>query len=920
MIQELKNNRIWRDLTSGCCAFDAVTIGYMVVSLALSLLAGLLLKPKSKSPIQDDKPTTLTIRGSYMSWFIGRRQVGPIFAWAGDREKRKEKASGGGKGGGTPKTDVWYEAGWHQLAVGPLYALHHIIEGGKVIFSGPITSVSHPSGSTVQIDEAQSFTIYWGEIDQPVNSFLAASTRVNVSSRWPFCAYIVWNKKRLGASPTWQVIDYDVERRPAGGILTQSDPWYEPTATLDGPTANIIGSVASGAPDTGYLEMAGDFTAPLDAGRPVRITGNALPDGDYTVRRVTTVLVIVGTNPYNGLPLYATRTRLFLETGTAGANSSGTVQAYTFASDDGANIAHATAEMLYAEYPQGLELDPDGPESWDMESLEELGVEAEDEGWRASIIAVDGEEANAILGGILQDHGTMLPIDTATGHLKFQRCREPSGTLPNISLDHEAESLPEIESLHGERPVDQMVFSFTDRDHGYSDMTISVDEDGQMSYMEYARPRKVGISSTVHFYTAGALSELRSQEELAGGGVIKLQANRGARELIPGQAIICASFDEVMRVSAVQVDPLSETVNLEIIPDFYGARKSDFVNEPGGGTPVLEDPAQDLQFAEVEVPEQLLSTEEMFIMVPRIRAHAQITDAAIHISRDNTTYTQLGEESGVATGGATDVAMLATGKNYLANGPTFGLLGPDIATAQDLSADPTNFGIGRQLCVIVSTAGIEICFVEKLTAVSGSQYRLDGLLRARYDTRKLAHPVGAQVYVFSDTTLTAFDDALLQPGEDLYTKSQPFTPGGTVPLSAIPPYADTLRGKGLVPIDPEGLRVTAPFKGVNVYQTGDDVTVNWSWSSATSAITGAGFQNAGTAIGLPTLKGAFFVELLTPGDVLVSSETVNVAQQTFTAAELAAAPISNGNFKVRVTHTYNGYSSNPVTFSVTHIA
>ena len=377
--EQLKQNRMWRDLTGGYCAFDAVTIGYMIISIGLSILAGLLLKPKNKSPIQDDKPTTLTTRGSYMPWFIGIRQVGPIFAWAGDREKRKEKASGGGKGGGSPKQDVWYEAGWHQIGVGPIDALHHIVEGGKVIFSGPITRASHPSGSTVQIDEAQSFTVYWGEIDQPVNTFLGSASRVGVSSRWPFCAYIVWNKKRLGSSPQWQIIDYVVERRPSGAFLSQSDSWYEPTATLDGPSESIIDNLASSNPDTGYLEVAGDFTQELDPGRPVNITGNTLPDGDYILRRATAVLVVIGTNPYNGLPIYTTHTRIFLETGTAGSDDNGTVQAYTFDTDDGANIAHATADLLFADYPQGLQLDPSGPESWDLESLEALGVEAEDE-------------------------------------------------------------------------------------------------------------------------------------------------------------------------------------------------------------------------------------------------------------------------------------------------------------------------------------------------------------------------------------------------------------------------------------------------------------------------------------------------------------------------------------------------------------
>lgn len=890
-----------------------------LIGVGLSVIAGLLLKPKTKSPIQDDKPTTLTTRGSYMSWFIGVRRIGPVFAWAGDREKRKERASGG-KGTGTPKQDVWYESGWHQLAVGPCDALLAIVDQGKTIFTGPITRDSHPSGTTVQIDDAQAFTIYWGELDQPVNSFLADAGRVGVSSRWPFCCYVVWNKKRLGSSPNWSVLDYVMARRPSGDFLTLSDPWYEPTATLDGETATIVGHVSSASPSVGYLEVSGDFTQEADPGHPLRVTGNSLPNGDYVVLRSEAVLVQIATNPITGLGIYATRTRIYFETGTLGANSSGTVQEYSFDTDDGANIAHATADMLFAEWPQGFELDPDGPEPWDLESLEELGQEAETEGWRASLVAVDGEECQAVLAGVMQDHGTLLPIDVTSGLLKFQRCREPSGTLPNISVDLEAEKLPEIESLHAERPVDQMVFEFTDRDHEFSSMTIAVTGDGQISYMMYARPRLVGMSSTVHFNTAAALSELRSQEELAGAGRVKMEVNRGSRYLIPGQAIVSASFEEVMRVMGIKIDPLSEAVSVEIIPDFYGARKSDFLNMPGGGAPVVGVPELDPVYAWVEIPEQLLSVEQMFILVARIRAHATITSAEIHISRDNSTYTDLGNEDAAATGGLTDVAMVATGLNYLAQGPTFTLYGPDAATALDLSADPTNFGLGRQLCVIVSTAGTEICYAEKITAVSGSQWRVDGLLRARFDTRKLAHPVGAQLFVFADTTFSTFDDILLEPDEDLYLKDQPFTPGGTIPLSAIPPYADHLRGKGLVPINPENPYLSAPFKGVSVYQTGDDVTARWNWSSAFTQNTGAGFQNAGSPIADPIIKGSFIVELLTPADAVVQTDTLSVAEVTYPAATLAAAPISNGNFKIRISQTYNGYTSDTVTLSVTHIA
>lgn len=895
---------------------------YYIIVIGLSLLAQQLLKKKPKSPVQDDKPTTLTIRGSYTTWICGIRMVGPVFAWAGDRFKRKESV-GGGKGGDSPKQDVWYESGWHLLSVGPCDALHKIIDGGRVIFDGPITRTSHPSGSTIDLGSEGVFEIYWGEDTQPINTFLGDPSRVGVSSRWPNCCYILWREKRLGATAFWGKIDYEIERRPTNSILTGSNAWYEPTPTLTGDTYDIVAVVASAGPDVGYLQVAGDLTQEIDVGQPIQVSGNGgLADGQYQVRRTAVDLVIVGfrTDPEgNTYPIYETRTNVFLETGTAGATVSGEIETFTFALDNGANIGHAVAELLFAPFPHGLGLDTGDPEPWDIPSLEAWGAEAETDEWRSSLVCVDGETAEAVFANALQDHGVLLPFDTETGFLLFNRVREPVGTLPLLTFDMETDELPEIESYHGERRVDRMVFTFSQRGHGYADMTIGEDEDGQISYTEYARARSVPISSTCHFNTAAKLTELRAQEELASVGGFKLPSVRGARTFIPGDSFVSDQFDEVLRVINVGHDPLSETVNLTVIPDFLGVRKSDYIANPGGGSVTILDPEVNPEAAYAEIPEQLLSFEKMFLLALNIRANNQVSHSIVFISRDDTTYTQKNPESGFCAGGKLDVALTATGKSFLANGPTFTIEGPDLGGVMDLSADPTNFGLGRQLAVIVSNGGIEICYVEKITSLSATQARLDGLMRARYDTRKIAHGVGSAVFIFPNDALTEISDILLLPDEDLYMKAQPVSMGGTISLSAVPPFGARLRGKGLRPIDVEGLRCTAPFQSSAAYRTGDDVTVRWSWSSSTAKGTGAGYQNAGAAVGTPPLKGSFFVELLTSADVLVSSQSVTTPQVTYAAATLAAAPISNGNFKVRVTHQYNGYLALPVTLSVTHV-
>lgn len=890
-----------------------VQVGLLVLSVGLSILAGKMLAKKSDSPVKDDSPTTLATRGSYMSWFIGIRSVGPVFCWAGDREKRKEKVEGGGKGGDTPEQDVFYEAGWHVLGVGPCEALHKIVQGGKVIFNGPITRESHPSGTTVNLGKEGSFRIFWGEELQPINTFLGGAERVTINSRWPFMCYIEWNKKRLGGSPVWPLVEYVLERRPSTGLLTDSEPWYEPNLTLTGPTYGLTGFVSSADENVGYLEVSGDRTAFFKTRTFVQLTGNGLPNGQYEVLRSTTVLVTVGMT-LNGYPIKETRTRVFLQGGTLGANAAGTIQVYEADDSDGANIAHSIAELLFAPFPQGMAHDPDGLEPWDLPSLEALGVEAEDDEWRASLYGSEGETGEALLGAALQDHGTMLPIDTVTGKLSFRRVRFPTGTLPNLSSSIYANSLPEIETMHGERPVDKLIFAFKDRARNFGDMTIAIDEDGQANYEEQQRARKVPIVSTVQFFTAAALAELRSPEELAAAGEFRMEASREARDLIPGDAILADGFEEVLRVTSVGVDPLSERVKVNVLPDFYGARKTDFVNGNGGGEPVIEDPEQDAQADWIEVPEQLLGgigIGEQTILVPHIRAHNQISFASLWLSADDITYTLWGNDPFIQTGGVLQTSLSSTGPTFVVQGPNYDERGPDNGSlTQDLSADPTNWLLGRQLAVIVSTAGVEICFLQRATIVMAGVRRLDGLLRARWDTRKLDHPAGAKVYIFDRDAILPVSDALLQPLVDLYVKTQPGTTAGQVSLSAVPPIGEELAGKGVVPIRPDYVHLRAPRKSVPAYATGEGVTVSWALSSGSPG-TGAGGQNAGLILGDPVIPGTVLVELLTTGDVVVATKSVDAdtTELTFSNAEIVAALGSEVNFKLRATHIANGQVS-----------
>lgn len=208
----------------------------LVISvLALFFIARLLYKPPKDGIRSEDKPTTLASRGEWVPAIVGTRKVGYMFCWAGDRRAEK-RDSGGGKGGsgGGAKTTIYFESGWHVICLGPASRLEAIFQDGEVIWEGPIDSFTTPSGTSFTIPEKGTFTIYWGEKDQPINTFLADPARVGIASRWPYFCYVIWENKELGPSPTWPLMEYAISTTCIGTELQQS------TALLDNGTSSGI--------------------------------------------------------------------------------------------------------------------------------------------------------------------------------------------------------------------------------------------------------------------------------------------------------------------------------------------------------------------------------------------------------------------------------------------------------------------------------------------------------------------------------------------------------------------------------------------------------------------------------------------------------------------------------------------------------
>ena len=775
---------------------DPVTfVAEVAISIALSYVLGKLADRKNNLA-RDDKPTTVSTRGAYIPWLLGMRRIGSVFAWAGNRRTRTEKMPGGkGQGDITnlfgllsgPDMTIFVEDGVHILCVGICDELQQIQISGKVVFKGPISRNSHPSGSEIDLGNEGSFFIYWGEdggsltgdVPDP-DAFVNA--RQSILSRWPLYTRIVWKNKRLGGTPNWPMIEYQVLRKPlfSQNFLTATDAYFAGNFSLDG-TTYAIDSAADGAEGTGVFSIFeesqfintegekdgqknGYYASHIKDGDKMELVGNSMPDQTITVLKTEAFRSITLVYPVGGV---------------SGSDHAGTLQLYTRSGDDGLNPAHCIAELLFAPWPFGLGQDSSNFNvGGDGNSLEALGLLMDDESIRVSLLAKDGESAESVLAGLLQDIGVMVPLNTQTGLIDFVPVRDvTSDTLQTISLDMQAGSLPEIETHQGPLPQNMTVFSFSDRDNFFRDMTIQVSADGQASFLEDRRSESVPMPSVIDLRTAGRVAERRAQEQLSGGTVYTLSTVRGARELIPGQAVHIEGIDNIARLMSIKVDTESAEVKIEAIDDFMGSEISSFevtAADPAGGTIDATTPSAPIQFDVIQVPSDLSTTSG--ILVPQIRASGEQVSTAAYISGDDSTYyLKTSTHSGQAGGVLTQELAIDGGTPIVAVGPTFDSLGPDIDNVLDLSGDSASWNAGRQILLLVTDTEYEICFLESITSMGGDSYQLNNIIRAQHGTSQIDAIVGTRAYIFQPTEPLIIQDVLIYVGATVYVK---MVPGG----------------------------------------------------------------------------------------------------------------------------------------------
>jgi hypothetical protein len=806
-------------------------LGLLALSIGLSLVSSLFLKKKNKSPIVDKEASTTASRGDYVPRVIGLRRVGAVIGWVGNRKLRKEKtASGKGFFSSDTETEVFYESAIHWLCVGPGTFLNRIYMDGQIIYDTQITPTSHPSGTTVTvggtsgafgtIENAQgTLKIYWGEASQPVNDL--ASLNLNppfaVASRFPYIMYVHWLSKKLGSSPRWSVIDYEVGCLPLN-------------------TAGIL------------------------PGIPIQVTGAVT--GSY-------------------------------------------------------NPAHVLADLLFNPFPHGAGLDS----GWfNLTTLSDIGTTLEAEGVGISIEATTGEEVKAIIAEIMQDCGMFLVLKD--GLINFRLIREPSSSIPVIDDDMLVSDEIEIEKLLKIKAVDELVFSFQDRERRFRFSTIRSTNGGQVVFTETKRGRTIGIPTAVDFTVAATIANRRAQEELAQEVKFELQSNHDTRNMLPGDPFLVAGINPILRLTAIHPDPYSSKVTIKALADYYGLAISDFTNP---GAPIPERDYEPVELKEFQILERpffggggsptptpgpgipggpgtptggggpgskgsnILKDEEEIILLP-IRDKEDIIGYEVYLSEDDITYDYIGSRTSFLTGGLLKTALNAT-TFYFADGIEFLPEGveDDLSIATDLSTNEKAWGRGQQICIV----GGEICYVQKIEPVGGGSdnWVLKEVLRCRDWSKVSTHAVNTPIFIGPIQNFQVFRHRALFPDRTFYVKTQPFTTRGGTDLSLETAKSIEIYGYPVRPPIPAAIRLNLIEGRRNVFVEGVDLVFEWFYKSDYYPRTGAGKQEYGEKVlyQSPT-RGLFKLVIMDNADnVLFTFDELDTTTKTVLWSDLETA-------------------------------
>ena len=870
---------------------------YAVVT-ALSVAAQFLLAPKPPKNPLDDSKTEPSKRGGILGVLVGHMRIGPVIGYVGGRWAHKESVeSSGGKGGSkSQKQTVYFEHGWHLLNCGEGRTLRKIMQNGKTIWEGNLSPSSSPSGALVALGKGEKMAIYWGDLDQPLNTSLAEA--VGVESTWPGVMYIWWESKRLGTTAIWPQLEYEFTAEPSstgkstgeGFMVLDSDPTeavpfevYNYAASKGG-VAEYIGSFFN------IRAIGGSSLPALEAGQMVVIRKAGVEMfSTYVVSKKIykswDVLDFVDPLPQEVLDAA-------LIHGSGWQEATGyTFDSFGFA-NQGANPGAALDQFLFQPRPRGAGLDS----SLFDNSLADVCDLARLEGTPTTSLLRSGKSWKDGLASIMQDLGIFLYFDAATGLYGFKPVR--SGDAVTEISENLYDSTKLFDKFgYSTLSADSRVFTYRDSARDFADSTLPATDDSLARYGADPNVKSVALETIVSAAPASIVAS-RRDAEMSVDEVTTVPISYTFNPRI-GDAVTLEGFSTRYRVASVETNPDEASRTLGLIGDAYVTDSAYDLVDPQGIS-LLQAVAPDMSTAILEL-NRFTSPDTHGYLLLRIRTGQASKSAYVYDSPDNTSYDFSGEAA--AGVGGILVSPIPENTGSILDGITFTTINKDYENLADLSGSGALWRSGQQMCLI----GSELFYLQSTEgALVGDeiQVTMNGLMRARQGTNKQAHGADELVFIFDSNSLVPLSKSWMLPGQDLYVKSSPYNDTSSTPIensnkASILPY----QGGGYRPLPPENLNSVLD---VPAWIAGEDLALRWDYKSG---VAGAGVMLSDEPTELVLPEG-YFRLTFKDGTTAVRTEEVLIPSFTYTQAMILADFGSEPTaFTVEVVEILNGLSS-----------
>lgn len=707
-----------------------LTVGSLAASGALAYVSQHNAKKRSKSPIQDDRPPTLSARGTRIPVVIGRRKIAPVFTYM-------SKPSNG-----TARV-------MHVLALGPGRAIRRVYIDSKpiAIQGGPLVIPNNRLTLNNQTSNPPTALVHWGAQNQL--EFNALTQDLGINSKWPFHIIVLWENMTVsgGIVPT---IDYELEVVPYGanrhaipGVSFEEEQYVD-TKTFNtyNPPNEVNRVLVSTANSGGFQEVDWPIGARVklfDGGNTLLETKRIAKLGSVQNGNEQDVYVYFDSDINN-------TTRL----------NHAKITTSKVSVVGGADPVHALGQLLFALPPHGLGMDYSKWNTRAFEYAQELlkrNGSQQSKGYAANILIDSDNSISAAIGLLLQDMGLGISWNPKGGN-EFTGLFElsqlyppdeqvpPRTSVPLITKDHLLnDEEPELDTAHA-LPNLPTRFSITykEQERNYRDVPLTEDSFGRILEGEIENTQKVPLYSVTDATTAQRVAKRRFPEALAKPGIIGLQGKHDTRLLVPGQNVAVSGHESLFRILSVRPDLKSDSCDVELMLDPFGTEVSSALSpQILGGNSLNLAVSEDVYFAFVE-------TEQAdYYWIPRVPSNPESRKAKIYYSdyptaSPSSTYVYVGESEFAQTGGT----MTSTLGSGATSGGTFQYNWNLLDVVLDLSGDAEAWDRGDQLLLV----GDELMFLEAVTINEDGTATFEGLVRPN----PVAHSIGERVLIWPSNT------------------------------------------------------------------------------------------------------------------------------------------------------------------------